>query len=353
MWPLGPQATTSLRNDVVDAGSVTPTSSVVWSCRASRLRSAACGEPASGRSSATTSSGHSTRSGDGCGGGHGERRRQLGGEDGARRDLLLAQTALPTTLHQRHPHGPSRRTAVGRHQADHGHDDDPRRDDEGADESRRPGSVPGLLGLPGQPGPAPADRTPEGRARRGHDHAAGPHAGRDEEGAAEPGQLDQRSPGLTEEHAAERQPAEGPRHAHGFGQRAGAHEGECASALRRGRHGGGGEEERFDEDEDDGAVPVEGAGPEEPDGVAAQPGQPARPDPGPPRQPGQAPVEQRGPDQTQRPPAPRGKREGQEDACRERGDGDAAPARQAAHKSESVAAALRPLAMQAGMPTPR
>ena len=56
---------------VADAGSVTPTTSVVRSCRARRPRRAAWGEPASGRSRATTSSGHSTSAGRG-GRGHGE-----------------------------------------------------------------------------------------------------------------------------------------------------------------------------------------------------------------------------------------------------------------------------------------
>src|SRR6516164_4126384 len=61
--PSGPQATTLLRKVVDDAGSVTPTTSVVWSRRARLLSNAASGEPANGRFKAATSSGHNTRSG--------------------------------------------------------------------------------------------------------------------------------------------------------------------------------------------------------------------------------------------------------------------------------------------------
>src|SRR6516165_12407088 len=64
--PSGPHATTLLRKVVDDAGSVTPTTSVVWSLRAKLLSNAASGEPANGRFKATTFSGHSTSSGRGC-----------------------------------------------------------------------------------------------------------------------------------------------------------------------------------------------------------------------------------------------------------------------------------------------
>ena len=147
------------------------------------------------------------------GGGHGERRRQLRREDRARRDLLLAQASLPAALHQRHAHGPRRRH---RRRA-----------------RRCPTTASTTMPAATTAGPTTGmarrrlrRRAPEPGARRGGEgDPAGPDAGRDEEGPAEAGQLDQRAAGLAQEHAAERQPAEGPRHAHGLGQRAGAHEG--------------------------------------------------------------------------------------------------------------------------------
>ena len=179
---------------------------------------------------------------------------------------------------------------------------------------------------------------------------AGPHGGGDQEGSAEARQLDQRAVRLAQEHAPEGKPAEGPRHAHSLGQRARPDERQGSTASGRGGRGGGGEEERLDEHEHDGAVPVEGAGPRQPDGVAAEPGQPAGPDAGPQAQPAEAPVEQRGTQGAERPPPPGRQREREQHAGQERGRGDAAPARQAGHKS--ACAAARPLAMQAGMPTP-
>ena len=202
----GPQATTSLRNEVVDAGSVTPTSSVVWSCRASRLRSAAWGDPASGRSSATTSSGHSTRAGAGCGRGHGERRRQLCGETELGDDLLLAQAPLPATLHQGDAQGPERRSAVGRDRAHDGQHDDP------AAMTTAPTS------------PATATRPCSVRRRPAPRAAGGARVATATPPAQTPAVMSSGPPrraswtsgaaGLAEEHAAEREPAEGPRHAH-------------------------------------------------------------------------------------------------------------------------------------------
>ncbi len=305
------------------------------SCLANRPRSAACGEPASGRSRADDVLGPQDEPGGGAGRGHGGRRRQLGGEDGGGRDLLLAQAPLPAPLHQGDAQRPHGRPAVGRHRADHGQRDDA--DDDG--------------GGPDDGGPADSSAArPQGRGERGERDPAGPDAGRDEERPAETGQLDQRATGLAQEHAAEREPAEGPRHADALGQGARADEGQGTPAPRRRGAGGSGEEERLDEDEHDGAVPVEGTGPEEADGVAAQAGQPAGPETGPQPQTGQAPVEQGGTREPQGPPAPGWEREREEDTRRDRGGGDAAPARRAAHKS--ACAAARPLAMQAGMPTP-
>ena len=182
-------------------------------------------------------------------------------------------------------------------------------------------------------------------AERGEGDPAGPDAGGDQERPAEAGQLDQRAAGLargTRPRAAVR------RRATSCGRpRPGCTRRRRPSARPRSRRRGGrgrGEEERLDEDEDDRAVPVEGAGPGEPDGVAAQPGQPPGPDAGPQRQAGQAPVEQRRPDEPRaatsptggararagRPPRPRGRRRGpgaagrsQERVCRSPAAGDA------------------------------
>ncbi len=191
---------------------------------------------------------------------------------------------------------------------------------------------------------------PDPDDERGDRDTGGPHGGGDQEGAAEARQLDQRAVRLTQEHAPERQPAEGPGHAHGLGQRARPHERKGATASGRGGSRRRGEEERLDEHEHDGAVPVEGAGPREPDGIATEPGEPAGPDARPQGQPGEAPVEQRGTQGTERPPPPGWQREREHDAGQDGGRGDTAPARQSGHKS--ACAAARPLAMQAGMPTP-
>ena len=78
---------------------------------------------------------------------------------------------------------------------------------------------------------------------------------------------------------------------------------------------------------------VEGAGPGETDGIAAQAGQPSRPEAGPQREPPQAPVEKRGAHEPQRPPAPWREREREQDPRHDRGAGHAAPARPVAHKS--------------------
>ena len=149
---------------------------------------------------------------------------------------------------------------------------------------------------------------------------AGPDPCGDQERPPEAGQLDQRAAGLAQEDPTERQPAERPRHSGGLGQSAGTDEGEARARAAGGVAPAAAAKKRASsEDEDDGAVPVEGSGPDQPDGVAAQTGQPAGPDPGPQAQPGQAPVEERGTDEPQGPPAPRGEGEREEDSRRDRG----------------------------------
>ena len=191
---------------------------------------------------------------------------------------------------------------------------------------------------------------PEPDHERGDGDTAGPHGGGDQEGAAEARQLDQRAVRLAQEHAPEREPAEGPGHAHGLGQRARPHERKGSTASGRGGGRRRGEEERLDEHEHDGAVPVEGAGPRQPDGIAAEPGEPAGPDARPQRQPAEAPVEQRGTQGTERPPPPGWQREREHHAGQDGGRGDAAPARQLGHKSACPWPGRS--AIQAGMPTP-
>ena len=70
--------------------------------------------------------------------------------------------------------------------------------------------------------------------QRGQGHAAGVHAGRHQQGAAQAGQLQQRAVGLTQEHSAQRKPAEGPGHAQRLGQGAGADEGQRPGRGRAG-----------------------------------------------------------------------------------------------------------------------
>ena len=109
---------------------------------------------------------------------------------------------------------------------------------------------------------------------RGERDPARPHAGGDQERAAEAGQFDQRAAGLAQEHAAERAARRRARSCARLRPACTPHEGRRPPAPGRRRRRGHGEEEGLDEDEHDGAVPVEGAGPGETDGVAAQPGQP-------------------------------------------------------------------------------
>ncbi len=230
---------------------------------ASRLRRAAWGEPASGRSRATTSSGHTTRRGEGC---------ALATANVAA--TCAAKTEVGETCCLSRPRCPPPWTRATR--------------------SVRRGAPPSgatvpvttsatipmvMTAAPMTAGPRHKVATrPEGGAERGDGDPARPHAGGDQQRAAEPGQFDERAAGLAQEHATERQPAEGPRHAHGLGQGARAHERRRTPAAGRRRGRGGREGEGLQEDENDGAVPVEGAGPGEPDGIAAQPGQPSGPD---------------------------------------------------------------------------
>ena len=65
---------------------------------------------------------------------------------------------------------------------------------------------------------------------RGDADAARPYRGREEQGPAQPGQGQQGPIGLTQKHAAQGEPAEGPRHAGGLGQREGGHVGGGATA---------------------------------------------------------------------------------------------------------------------------
>ena len=121
--------------------------------------------------------------------------------------------------------------------------------------------------------------------------------------------------------------------------------------MGRGRGGGRGEEECLEEHEDDGAVPVERACPGQSDGVSNR-ARPSTPTTAAPAGEGR-PAASRA---TRLPDRPRGHHPqgGSESASRtpatSRGDGHPAAAGQAAHKS--ACAAARPLAMQAGMPTP-
>ena len=264
-----------------------------------------------------------------------EARRELRRVDRGGRDLLLAQPTLPTTLDQRHPHGAHRAPAIGGDGAGDRQRDDPRDADHSAHHRGTSDVV--------EAGPDPC-------CERGDGDTAGPEAGGDQERTAQARQLDEGAVRLAEEHPAQGESAEGPGHAQRLGQRAGAHEGERTTAQGWRQRSGGREEERLEDDQHQRAVPVEGAGPGQPDAVAAQPGQPPRPHPRPQREPTEAPVEQRGSEQAERPPPPGWERQRQEHTGHDRGGGDAAPARQSDHKS--ACAAARPLAMQAGMPTP-
>src|SRR6185312_7738977 len=156
---------------------------------------------------------------------------------------------------------------------------------------------------------------------------------------------------LAEEHATEWEPAERPRHAQRFGQGARSNEGQGTSTDGRREGGGRGKEERFHQDQHDRAVPVEGAGPEQADGITAQAGEPSGPHTGPQPEPGKAPVQDPGTGQPEGPPPPRGQGEREQHPRHDRRDSDAAPAPRPGH--ETARAAARPLAMQAGMPTPR
>ena len=141
MWPFGPQATTSLRNEVVDAGSVTPTSSVVWSLPGQPAQERRLGRPGQRAVERHDVLGPQHEVRDGMGVGHGEaspRAARRGRKLGETCSLLRPRCPPPCTRATRN--GPHRRTAVGRDQADDGQHDDPRRDDEGADEHRRPAS---------------------------------------------------------------------------------------------------------------------------------------------------------------------------------------------------------------------
>ncbi len=246
--------------------------------------------------------------------------------------LFLAHAALPAALDERHREGAQRRTAVGDDRADE-HEEPQPDQDEGA---------PSGHGGTGAPHPD---------HQGGHADPARPDAGREQQRSADPGQLQERAVGLAQEDAAEREATEGPRHADGLGQGAGRHERRRPAPPGRGEHGCGGEEQGLERDQHDGAVPIEGPGPDQPGEVAAQPGEPARPHPGPGAQPGQPPVEQPRPGQAQWPPSPRREREGEQYTGAERREGDTAPARREVH--ETARAAALPLAMQAGMPTPR
>ena len=258
---------------------------------------------------------------------------QLGREHHGRRHFFLVETATPTPLDQGDRDGPHGRATSGRHRADQNHHGQADQD----------------------------DRTPDAHPihaadERGDADAARPNRGREEQGPAQPGQGQQGPIGLTQKHAAQGEPAEGPRHAGGLGQSEGGHVGGGATAPWGGEPRRRGHEEGFDQDEHECAVPIERPGPHEPQGEAADTGPPPRPQSRRPRQSAQTPVEQPGAGQTQGPPPPRRKGKGQKESGDQRRQQDPATARRAAHvegASMTACAAALPLAMQAGMPTPR
>ena len=240
-----------------------------------------------------TSSGQSTTAGDRPRAGDVGVARTCAGEHRCGIHLLLAHAALAAPLDERHRNGAQRRTAVRDHRADDHEESEPGQD-EGAPSGQ--GGT-GVLHPDHQGGDA---------------DPASPDAGREQERPADPCQLKKRPVGLAQEDPAEGEPTERPRHPDGLGQGAGRDERRRPAPPGRGEDRSGGEEEGLQRDQHDGAVPIEGAGPEQPGEVAAEPGEPARPHPGPGAQPGQAPVEQPRPGQPQRPPAPRRQREGEE-----------------------------------------
>ena len=261
---------------------------------------------------------------------------ELGLVDRGRRDLLLAQAPLPAALDQGHPHV---RT--------------------GAPPSGASAPATASATIPHATTTTPTGEGPPAPCRRAHDHEASvatatPPAQTPaviEEGAAEAGQL---RPAGRRAWPRNTPPRGSPPKGQVMRSASASVQAPTKAGARPRRGGvsgrGRGEEERLDQDEHDGAVPVEGAGPGQPDGVAAQAGQPAGPDPGPQPQAAQAPVEQPGSERAERPPPEGWERQRQQDAGRDRGGGHAAPARQADHNRARAAA--RPLAMQAGMPTP-
>ena len=139
---------------------------------------------------------------------------------------------------------------------------------------------------------------------RGDPHAAGPDARREQKGTPEAGQREQGPVRLPEKDATEGQAAERPRHADGLGQRVGGDEGGRPAPPRRREERRHREEERLQRNEEHGAVPVEGPGPDQPGPVTAHAGEPPRPHAGPGALPGQAPVEHRRAGRSQGPPPP-------------------------------------------------
>ena len=168
----GAQATISLRKVVADAGSVTPATRVVCSCRAICAIGAAWAEPRqrAGQGDDVLGPQHQRRDG-------GARRlersawpRSWAAKTRGRWHLLLVEAAPPAALDQGDRDGAHRRAPVGRQRAEE--------HDQGA---ARPGRR------------HPADgraprRSPQARQVATPD-AAGPHAGREQQGPAHAGQL--------------------------------------------------------------------------------------------------------------------------------------------------------------------
>ena len=201
--------------------------------------------------------------------------------DRAGRDLLLAQPTLPTPLDQRHPHGAHRRhRRRGRRRRRPQRDDPARRRSQRppARDRRRGGGGPRAMWR-AWPTAAPPAQTPavirSGPPRRASCDEGAVRPGR---GTPRPGGARRRARSCAAPRPACRRPRRPAHDRAAGGVRAAAAAKKSASS----------------EDQHQRAVPVEGAGPGQPDAVAAQPGQPPRPHPRPQREPAQAPVEQRG-----------------------------------------------------------
>ena len=192
------------------------------------------------------------------------------------------------------------------------------------------------------------------RDERGDADAARPNRGREEQGPAQPGQGQQGPIGLTQKHAAQGEPAEGPRHADGLGQSEGGHVGGGAAAPGGVSPAAAAMKRASTSDEHERAVPIERPGPHEPQGEAADTGPPPRPQSRRPGQSGQTPVEQPGAGQTQGPPPPRREGKGQQDSGDQRRQQDPATARRRAHvEAASMAAARRPFRWRCRRGCPR